>query len=103
MPRFQDLDLMLRLSRLFKIAYLNYPLVHAYIQTDSITTNFTKAEKAYEMIIKKYNVCDSKYLAKIYYILGCISNTSNQKLKYYKKSLSFQFNAKCLLKYILKY
>lgn len=53
LPRFQDWDLMIRISKKYKIGYIDMPLLNLYIQKDSITKNPYKAVKALEIIYNK--------------------------------------------------
>ncbi len=46
LPRFQDWDLAMRLSKIYKIYYTSEILVDAYVQDDSISKNKKAAEEA---------------------------------------------------------
>lgn len=54
LPRYQDWDLVIRVSKKYKISYTDEILVNSYIQSDSITINSHKKVKATEIIYKKY-------------------------------------------------
>ena len=53
LPRFQDWDLMIRISKKFKIDHIDIPLLNLYIQKDSITRNPKKALIALKIIYEK--------------------------------------------------
>lgn len=53
MPRFQDWELMLRMTKRYKVAFLNEPLVNAYVQDTSITRNSKNGILAFQKIIEK--------------------------------------------------
>ena len=54
LPRFQDWDLVIRLSKVAKFSYCNEPLVSIYVQNDSITRNPKKGWNALNIIWQKY-------------------------------------------------
>lgn len=54
LPRFQDWDLVLRLSKEYKIIFQNEVLAYQYIQQDSITKNYKKAVSALEELYQRY-------------------------------------------------
>ena len=53
LPRFQDWDLVIEISKKYKIGFVNIPLVNLYIQEDSITKNPQKAVTAIKIIYEK--------------------------------------------------
>lgn len=53
-PRFQDWELMLRLSRAYEIRYQDETLVDMYVQTDSISKNIEAGFIAYQAIYNAY-------------------------------------------------
>lgn len=53
LPRFQDWDLVLRISKKYKIKYLKEVLSNVYVQKDSISKNHESALKALEIIYEK--------------------------------------------------
>lgn len=55
LPRFQDWDLMIRISRKYKIKFINQPLVNVYLQNDSISKDSDKAIKAMLIMMNKYH------------------------------------------------
>lgn len=69
-PRFQDWELMLRVSKKYKVKLINEALVNAYIQQDSITKNNRSAIIALQLIMNKYkeyfnNELESFYLRRL--------------------------------------
>jgi glycosyltransferase involved in cell wall biosynthesis len=55
LPRLQDWDLLIALSRKYDIHFINEVLVDAYLQKNSISIDNNKLEKALEMIFAKYD------------------------------------------------
>lgn len=53
MPRIQDFEILLRISKKFKMYYLKEPLVDYSMQSDSISKNPGKLLKAYNIIFEK--------------------------------------------------
>lgn len=104
--RYQDWDFVLQIAiNNFNIGYLKESLVDSVIQVNSISTT-VKSGKAYEHLLKKYESYFTKYpkaSASIYNKLGMsFKKIDRNKTKYYlKKSLSYQFNFKIFIKYIL--
>lgn len=75
LPRFQDWELIIRLSRQYKIHFIKQPLANVYVQKDSITKKPQKAIDAIDMIMKKHKDIiyrDNKALAAFYSLLGDI-------------------------------
>lgn len=54
LPRLQDWDLMLRLSKKYKVSHEDVPLAYYYIQSDSISANHQKLKEAAKIIYEKY-------------------------------------------------
>lgn len=54
MPRLQDYDLVIRLSKKFSFYFLSEPMVNMYIQNDSISKNSIKLIDAEYLILTKY-------------------------------------------------
>ncbi len=54
MPRLQDWDVVLRLSKKYKIFYQNQTLVQTFFQKDSISTHPEKGVLAMEMLFEKH-------------------------------------------------
>lgn len=61
MPRLQDYDITIRLSKLYSVYFVNEPLVNMYVQGDSISQNVSKLIKAESMILNKYKDDVEKY------------------------------------------
>ncbi len=99
LPRFQDWDLVIRLSKEYKISFLNEPLVNVYVQKDSISKNPIKGLKSINILYKKYkefiltdekikNSFDIKRVTFMFYskceckkeLLGCLKNRFNIKI-----------------------
>jgi glycosyltransferase involved in cell wall biosynthesis len=54
LPRLQEWDLWLRISKRYSFGHVNEPLVNAYLQPDSISRNMNASVIAREYILKKY-------------------------------------------------
>lgn len=54
MPRLQDYDFVIRVSKCVEIGYVNRPLVNAYRTSNSISTNRIALYKAISYLIKKH-------------------------------------------------
>ena len=54
LPRFQDWDLAIRLSKEYRISYLDEILVNLYIQKDSMTVNNQKGYDGLKILYNKY-------------------------------------------------
>ncbi len=104
LPRLQDWDLVIRISRLCKISYLDEPLVNLYVQKDSITMNNQKLYIAYNIIYKKnkkdiendefINYCFKTNIAMALFKTGKLCR------KELKESLQIKFNLKVFICYI---
>lgn len=55
MPRLQDYDFVIRVSKCVEIGYVNKPLVNAYRTSNSISTNRIALYKAISYLIKKHS------------------------------------------------
>ena len=53
LPASQDYDLWMRIARIYEIAFIHEPLVRRYYSEDSITGNFEKKMKGFEIFQKK--------------------------------------------------
>lgn len=74
MPRLQDWELWIRLSKEHPFLWIDEPLVHVYYTNSSISSSQTKLIEAYEKIIQKH-VSDFKqvsthHLARLYFSYG---------------------------------
>lgn len=104
LPRFQDWDLAIRISKLYKISYLDEALVNLYIQKDSITKSPQKKVKAFEIMYKKYykdinEDTEIKYCFEANIALA-IFNAGELCTKELKASLKERFNIKIFICYI---
>ncbi len=54
MPRLQDFELLLRIQKKYRIYFMDNTLIDYYIQDDSISHDYNKLIKAWEIILKKY-------------------------------------------------
>ena len=64
LPRLQDWDLFLRISKSFEFKFINEPLVIVKVTKDSISSNKENLIKAYQIILKK-NISELKNQPKI--------------------------------------
>lgn len=58
-PRFQDWDLMIRMSNKYNVGFLEEELVKAFIQIDSISASHQKAIDGYQLLLNKYKLHNS--------------------------------------------
>lgn len=103
-PRFQDWELWLRISKYYCFKHLRELLVNSYRQPDSISRNADSLIIARKYILSKYfNEISkkSKLLSKHYSdiaILLCLEGNTKAGRKYFFKAISVNpFNAKLLL------
>ena len=54
LPRFQDWDLVIRISNVYKVTHLDEVLLDLYVQKDSITNNYNKGIDGLSIIYNKY-------------------------------------------------
>jgi glycosyltransferase involved in cell wall biosynthesis len=104
LPRFQDWDLFIRISRFYEFACVNEPLVVSYLMPDSISANSHATIKALELLLEKYYEefeNDKRSLASIQYTVGnlcCQSGKINQGRAYLLKSAKlYPWSIKCLV------
>lgn len=67
LPRFQDWEIMIRISRIYKVKFINESLVNAYVQNDSITRNNNNAIMALKIIMNKNKENFTPELESVYY------------------------------------
>ena len=103
-PRFQDWELWLRISKYYSFKHLREPLVNSYRQPDSISRNADVLISARKYILSKYFFEISKkpkLLSKHYSDIGiflCNKGDIKEGRKYFFKAISVHpFNAKLLL------
>ena len=100
LPRLQDYDLVLRLSRLFRWSISRNIGVDSYVQSDSISRNYEKLKRATKMMMSKnygFSRADSCRLnATLLKTLGDVNYCVNMGLakKYYQKALMYRFGNK---------
>ena len=105
MPRFQDWELMLRISPVYSVKHLNRVLVKSYIQNDSISLNSESAISALKII---YDIHKDSIVANKNINIGfntkiaeyMLANGSNPK-KYYRKACKLNFSIKLFLFYLI--
>ena len=108
LPRFQDWELMIRLTRKYKIHFINRPLANVYVQDDSITKKPLKAIEALKIIMNKHKeLFNNDHVAKagFYNLLGDIYLSMNDfKHCYYIKSLKYnKLNYKTYIRICIYY
>lgn len=75
MPRFQQWDLMIRISKSYRFVFIDEPLVENYPQRDSLSADPSKTLQGWEIIFEKYFdefTCDKKLLAYRYNHIGSL-------------------------------
>lgn len=104
MPRLQDYDITIRLSKKYSIYFVNEPLVNMYVQNDSISIFKNKMIRAETIIFSKYKDDIEKYKDfKYHNMLGLASakRKSGYKSSYeYKILYKMKPSVSSLLKYI---
>ncbi|WP_238915449.1 glycosyltransferase family 2 protein [Clostridium sp. YIM B02555] len=86
LPRFQDWELMIRLSQKYNIHFINNPLVDVFLQEDSLTKSHQKGLNALRLIKDKHNdlIKLDKYVEyRFYRMLAYESNRSKDFTKNY--------------------
>ena len=104
MPRFQDWELILRISRDYNIKFIDKVLVKSYIQENSISLNSGSAVSALKIIydIHKDTIIANKKINQRFHIKIAeymLANGKNPK-KHYKKAYQLIFSIKLFLFYI---
>lgn len=104
LPRFQDWDLMIRISKKYKIKHVDIPLLNLYIQSDSITKNPKKALTALNIIYDK-NKKEIEKDAKIVYSFNVkeanfLFENQDDCKNQLKKILKQKFNIKIFIYYM---
>jgi hypothetical protein len=105
LPRFQDWEIILRISLKYNIKFIDRVLVKSYIQTDSISQNPNKAVLALNRIfniyrddILKNQKINLRFNIKIAEYM--LANGDNP-LEYYKNCLRLKFSFKLYIFYVL--
>lgn len=105
LARFQDWDLVLNLSKKYKIVFQNDELAFQYIQDDSITSNYTKALQALDYIYEKHykHVLDKDALFYYWDLYGMCQYQiySKQSCLSYVKAFHYKKNIKSFFKILL--
>ena len=103
LPRLQEWDLWIRISRYYRFKHIDEPLVISYMQTDSISRNIGAHIQAQKRILEKYFEEISKkpkILGKHYYELGtllCLNGNIQEGKSYFFKAVkTYPFNMKLL-------
>lgn len=90
LPRFQDWELMIRLSQKYNIHFINNPLVDVFLQDDSLTKSHQKGLNALRLIKNKHNdlIKSDNYVEyRFYRMLAYESNRSKDFTEnYYLKA-----------------
>lgn len=104
LPRLQEWDLWLRISKRYSFGHVNEPLVNAYLQPDSISRNMNAFVIAREYILKKYFKEISKkprLLRHHYFEIGtllCLNGEIEEGRSYFFKAIRINpLDAKLLL------
>lgn len=104
LPRFQDWELWIRISKYFHFKYINEPLVSSYYIPDSISANQNALIRALEMISEKHSEDigkNKKSLAEFYCTIGnllCSNNEIKKGQNYLLRAIKADlFNIKVLL------
>lgn len=105
LPRFQDWELMIRLSKIYKVGFINEPLVDAFVQENSITMNKKNATKALKLILNK-NINEliekPEIVEKYYRRMGVFALYSNEKyIKYFYEAFKSNKSIKSTVDYLL--
>jgi glycosyltransferase involved in cell wall biosynthesis len=103
LPRLQEWDLWIRISRYYHFKHIDEPLVICYLQPDSISRNINAHIQALKHILNKYFEEMSKkpkILGKHYYEIGtllCLNGNIQEGKSYFFKAVkTYPFNMKLL-------
>lgn len=104
LPRLQDWELVIRLSKYFEFRCIDKPLLNSYYNINSISANNDSLIKAYELILKKHFKDFNKHkkiLSKHYFNLGlnlCPNNDFRKGRSYLIAAIKvYPFNIKLLV------
>lgn len=105
LPRFQDWELMIRLSKIYKVGFIDEPLVDAFVQKNSITMNKKNATKALNLILNK-NIDElierPKIIEKYYRRMGVFALHSDEKyINYFYDAFKTNKSIKSTVDYLL--
>lgn len=110
LPRLQDLEIIIRIAKKYKIYFCNQVLMDTYFdgRTSAISGNTQKLLEACKLISEKHpdlNYCFPKISKRIARILFSQSNNNdvnkNQKGEMINLAIRFDMSVKSLLKYVL--
>jgi glycosyltransferase involved in cell wall biosynthesis len=109
LPRFQDWELWIRISKYYKFMFIDKPLLNVYYQKSSISSDLNARIKARELILKKhfeiFKKAGRKVLSKQYYSLGNFlyqNGEINRGKKYIiKAGIVYPFNIKRILSIVV--
>lgn len=94
LPRLQDWEFFIRVSKCFNIKFIDRPLLNVYLQKNSISTSKTSLICALQIILEKHYqdflLSNKKSLSKNYWWLGKLLYKENNY------ELSYQFSLKSL-------
>jgi len=103
LPRLQEWELWIRISKYYRFKHIDEPLVNAYLQPDSISRNMNALIMARKLILEKHFEEISKksaLLGKHYYEIGallCLNGEIEEGKSYFIKAIrTYPFNAKLL-------
>lgn len=105
LPRFQDWDLMINMTRKFNVQHLPEILTVNYVQEDSITRDERKGLEALKIIYSKLldlNCIDNSLKANFYNQMGsCAVKADELAVDYFKESFKNKVTFKVFIKYII--
>ncbi|MGY0287368.1 MAG: glycosyltransferase family 2 protein [Candidatus Methanodesulfokora washburnensis] len=107
LPRLQEWDLWIRISRYYLFRHINEPLVICHLQSDSISRNTNAYIQALKRISEKYfeeMLKKPKILGKHYYEIGillCLNGEIQEGKSYFFKAVKTYPNIKLLLSTVL--
>jgi glycosyltransferase involved in cell wall biosynthesis len=110
LPRLQDWELLIRLSKYYDFAFVDEPLLRTYYSVDSISADDMSYFIAIKLIYKKQlitNISDKQLLAKYQYQIGKISaryEDADESKKFLRLSaLNRPFNIKYIVFAVLSF
>lgn len=105
LPRLQDWDIVLQLSKKYPVLHINIPLVNMYLQMDSISNSPEKGVQAIKILWEKnkeglsinHSARKNWYVYLGNYKLACFENPANE----YRKALKIKFDKSLFLKFLM--
>ena len=105
LPRYQDMEVMIRIAKKYKIYFIDTPLVRVYLQEDSITKNKQNGVIALKIIFDKHKediLKNKNTAAKFYANMGVHCEKAGMEgTWYFKQSLKCRINIKNFVRYVL--